>query len=67
MGGLRRSHPDEKCDGRDQDCAREKNLEADDGGFLRRLFGLIVVSLHHWALHLPRMAAPDPPNGGGRS
>ena len=45
IGALRRLHHDEKCDGRDQDCAREKKLEADDGGLLRRLFGLIVGSL----------------------
>jgi hypothetical protein len=38
---------DEKCDGRDQDGAREKHLKADDGGLLRRLLGLIVGLLDH--------------------
>ena len=41
-GELPRLHHDEKCDGQDQYCARETQLEADDSDLLRRLFGLIV-------------------------
>ena len=40
--GLQRSKPDEKCDGRDQDCAARNTSRLMTAAVLRGLFGLIL-------------------------